>query len=213
MRIGRLMPLFVMGLLVAAAPLQAQEHPLKIATVNPFKILAQMDEFKDLKAKYDSETSQLNAEMKKKTDALQTLNAQRHEIKPDHPQYEELSNKIDAGAAELDAWKRTIQLQTERQQKKNVRDLFVKIEQATGAIAEQEKIDLVITDSRRELPNIEAMNYEMLLGNLSQRNVLFAAKGLDISEKVLARLDADYARSKGPGQPGGQPRPQNQPVH
>ena len=69
--------------------------------------------------------------------------------------------------------------------------LFEKIEQATREVAEAAKIDLVIVEQRVDLPaDLDQINVDQLRGLINQRTVLFNNGRLDITNDVLARVDA-----------------------
>jgi hypothetical protein len=62
-------------------------------------------------------------------------------------------------------------------------------------IAQERKIDLVIADYAVEIPeDLDSVQPDQLNAMLHQRQVLYAAKGVDITAEVIARLDAAYSK-------------------
>jgi Skp family chaperone for outer membrane proteins len=78
--------------------------------------------------------------------------------------------------------------------------LFDKIVNATSKVAQQKGIDLVFADQRPDLPdNLGNISVDQLRAILNGRNVLFANNKVDISQDVVAVLDAEYKASGGSG--------------
>ena len=71
-----------------------------------------------------------------------------------------------------------------------VKGLYDKIEAAIAEVAQKNGIDLVISDNRQEIGNVEEITSEDLRRALGIRNVLYAGKTADISENVILLLDA-----------------------
>ena len=209
MQLNRLLALLTCSGLViagAASTASAQATP-RIAVARPFVILPQMSEYKQLQAKFVAESNQLNSELARREAEIKDLIGQRGAtFKPDTPQFDEMSAKIDQKTTDLEAWKKMVRLTTEREQKKNIRELWTKIEAATDVVAKKNGIDLVLTDNRQSLPNVEDASYQGYLATLAQRNVLYANSAIDISDKISLQIEADFAakaRAAGAGGGGG----------
>lgn len=184
----------MVGLL--AAPAFAQT---RIAMVNPSRIFAEMQETKDLKEKLEAQRQRLVAQEKEKRDEIQSLQQSRDQFKPDHPQYEEINNKLMKAAIDFKSWGELTKLEAERNQKRQMRTLFEKIQRAVGEIAQRDGLDLVVADTQPELPeNMDAISFNDLRQIINQRNLLFASKKADISDAVLAVLDAQYRGGSAP---------------
>ena len=197
----------------AASAASGQATP-RLAVARPFVILPQMSEYKQLQAKFQGESAQLDAELQRRGKEIQDMLGQRAQFKPDTPQFDEMSAKIDQKKTDFEAWKTMVRLTTEREQKKNIRELWSRIEVATDVVAKKNGIDLVFTDNRQNLPNVEDAPYQGFLATLAQRNMLYATSQVDISDKILIQVEADFAakaRAAGAGGGGGggavQPNP------
>ena len=192
------------GLLIAgAANAASAQTTTKIAIAKPFVILPQMSEYKQLQAKFQGESAQLDGELS----AGETKSRKcwvSVEYRPDTPQFDEMMAKIDQKKTDLEAWKTMVRLTAEREQKKNLGELWSKIEAATDFVAKQNGIDLVLTDNRQSLPNLEDASYQGYLSTLTQRNVLYANSSIDISDKISLRLEAEFAaKARAAGAGGG----------
>ena len=92
-----------------------------------------------------------------------------------------------------------------------MKNLFDKIVAATTAVAQQKGLDLVLADQRPDLPeNLGQISVDQLRAILNGRNVLFSSEKVDVTQAVIAELDAKYkAGGGGPPAPaaGGTPSP------
>ncbi len=156
-----------------------------------------MQETKDLKEQLETKRQDLGNQEKEKRAAIKEMDDHLHNIKPDSPQYKEDVEKLDNAMASLESWGKVVRLEAERDQKVTMRNLFDKIKSAVAGIAKQQGYDIVLADQGGEFPNLEQVNFDQLRAYINQQSVLFASKGVDISDAVLTRLDADYAKEKG----------------
>jgi Skp family chaperone for outer membrane proteins len=182
------------GLLIAgAANAASAQTTTKIAIAKPFVILPQMSEYKQLQAKFQAESAQLNAELDRRRNEIQGMLGQRAQFKPETPQFDDMSAKIDQKKTDLEAWTKMVSLSEEREQKKNLRELWSRIEAATDVVAKKNGFDLVLTDNRQALPNAENATYQGYMETFAMRNTLYAASTVDITDKIALQVEADYA--------------------
>jgi Skp family chaperone for outer membrane proteins len=176
-----------------AARAQGNGKDLRIAVADPSRIFSEMQETKDLKEKMETERQRLFGMEKEKRENLTKIQKQRDELKPDHPQYEELNKQLMQAAVEFKNWGDFAKLEAERNQKRQLRSLFGKIQSAVSEIARRDGIDLVIANQQPELPqNLDQINYNQLRELINQRDVLYAGEKADISSAVIALLDSQY---------------------
>jgi Skp family chaperone for outer membrane proteins len=193
----------LLSLAAIAAPAAAQNAP-RIGTVSPAKAFVEMQETKDLRQQLEQQTSQLQNEAKQRQQKVRDLQAARDLLKPDSPQYAQAEQTFMQEAIQFDTWTKITQAQLQGQQKQQMKQLFDKIVAATGEVAQQQNLDLVLADHRPELPeNLGMINTDQLRQLLNQRNVMYVNDkgGVDITPAVVANLDAKYKAA------GGQPAP------
>lgn len=169
----------------------------RIAVANVSRIFNEMQETKDLKEQLEAKRQDLNNQEKEKRGAIKEMDDHLHNIKPDSPQYKEDIEKLDKAMADLESWGKVVRLEAERDQKVTMRNLFEKIKAAVSDIAKQQGFDVVLADQGGDFPNLEQVNFDQLRAYINQQSVLFAAKGVDISDAVLTLLDANYVKQKG----------------
>lgn len=197
MKLYRMMSVvLVAGLMVGLSARSLAAGP-QIVTANPVKVFEDMQERKDLQAKMDTERKGLEDQNTQKRQEVDKIKDGLKMLKSDSPQYQAENQKLLQKAIEYDAWAKMVQLDAARRQKQEMVSLFDKIQVAIGKVATEKGIDLVITDQRPEIPDdLEKINMDQLRGLILGRSVLFSSGKLDITQDVVTRLNADYA--KGP---------------
>src|SRR5688572_13934383 len=180
-------------LLSLALPAAAQTSPGKIATANPAVIFNQIQETKDLQAKFNADLGTLNEQRKAKELQINDTKAARDSLKPDTTQWAERNKELVRLAVEYKAWQEIVQADLERQQKMQMKAIFDRITETVGQVATSRGVVLVIAEVKPELPdNIDQVNTNDLRARLISRNVLFSQPQVDISNDVIAAMDAKY---------------------
>jgi Skp family chaperone for outer membrane proteins len=198
--------LAVLLLLSFAVPAAAQTSSAKIATANPARIFNEIQETKDLQAKFNADLGTLNEQRKQKELQINDTKAARDSLKPDTAQWSERNQELVRLAVEYEAWQKIVQADLERQQKMQMRAIFDRITETVGQVATTRQIDLVIAEVRPELPeSLDQMNTNDLRARLISRNVLFSVPQVDISNDVIAAMDAKY-KGGGTGTTAAPPR-------
>jgi Skp family chaperone for outer membrane proteins len=186
----------IFAALVLAPAVRAQEAPAKIAIANPFRIFKEMQEVKDINQKNESDQKARQAEAQAKQQKVNDLTDTIKTLKPDSPTYDDRLKELIAARTDLQSWGEYQKLLMERQTKSQTRTIFDKIQVATGKVAERKGYDLVMADTRQDLPdNLDQIDANQLRLVLAQRNVLFNSARVDISSEVIAQLDTDYKSS------------------
>lgn len=184
---------FLFAAFILASPALAQQKPIRIAVVDTSRVFNEMQETADLRKRMEAERQRLQATLEQKRAEIKTLQGQRELLKPDHPQFEELNKQMLQKAMEMEVWEKYTKIDAERSQKRQMRDLFSKIEDAVADVATKQGLDLVLNDQRPDIPDmIDAISMDQLRAVINSRQVLFAARNIDISNDVIATLDAQY---------------------
>ncbi len=191
--------LSAVALLSPAGFVAAQDGP-KIATVNPAKVFNEMQETKDLKQKMESDRQAIQAEGKRRAEELEEAKKARAMLIEGSEDFNKKNQDMIKKAVELQVWQELIKADLARAQKSQMKNLFEKIEQATKEVAEAKKLDLVIVEQKIELPTdpntMEQINVDQLRGLINQRSVLYSNGKFDITNDVLANVDAKYKGKK-----------------
>jgi Skp family chaperone for outer membrane proteins len=171
----------------------------KIAVANPSKILALMDETKDLKKAEEGEIQRLDAEKQTKGKELQDMKSKRDNFtRKGTPDYDKQTGELIQKSADLRVWADVQQARLTEKNKQQMKTLFDKIQSAIAEVSQQKNIDLVLTDFGGDIPqDLEDIAPDRLRQIISQKSVLYAAKGVDITDDVIARLNANYKAGAG----------------
>lgn len=187
------------ALFMPAGIAAAQEGP-RIATVNPAKVFNEMQETKDLKQKMESDRTAIQNEAKRRSDDLEEAKKKRGIFTEGSEEFNKANKELIEKAVGLQTWQELIKADLARQQKSQMKNLFEKIEQATKEVAEAKKLDLVIVEQKIDLPSdpntMEQINVDQLRGLINQRSVMYSNGKFDITNDVLARVDAKYKGKK-----------------
>jgi Skp family chaperone for outer membrane proteins len=176
---------------------------LRIAVASPSRIFVAMRETVELKKSMTAEGVRLKAEEDERRAKVLNLQGRRNELKADTPQWDEANEALLAAATELDTWGKITKAKAERNQKRRMKHLFEQIEAAVTEVAEREGYDLIVADQRAEIPNLDEINFNQLQGLINSRTVLYASAKADISDQVIALLDAKYKGAAGAPAGGG----------
>jgi len=178
---------------LALAQPGAVQAPVKVAIANPRHIIAEMAEFKAFNFQMQDEEKKFAATQNDKVKEINDLKTRRDALLPEHPQWAELNAQYAAKNAEYRVWLETQKVLNESEQKAKMTALFKKVETAVAEIAKEEAIDLVIADNRDPLPaDLDELDLRTLRGLILQRDVIYASDRIDITEKVVTRLDAKF---------------------
>ena len=167
---------------------------VKIAVVNPIKVLNSLAETQDLNKSMESEQATFKADGETRQQKLKDLTAQRDQVKPESPQYVDMTKQLTQARADLQAWAQTKQQDMQRGFRDKAKRMNDKINAAIKQIAQDKKIDLVLADQKPELTDqqMETMQPQQIMGVLFGRNILFNTDGMDLTQEVIAKLDAVY---------------------
>jgi len=183
----------VAALAVAALPAAAQEPP-RIATVNPAKVFSEMQETKDLKQKMEADRKTITDEGQRKGAEVEDAKKRRALFNEGTDDFNKANKEYLEKVIAAQAWQELIKQDLQRQQKSQMKTLFEKIEAATKEVATAKKIDLVFVDQKTEFPDLDSINVDQLRGIINQRTVLFNNGRFDITNDVLAAVDAKYKK-------------------
>ena len=177
--------------LALAAPAMAQT---KIAVVNPIKVLNELGETKDINKALDSEKLTFEQEAGNRDQKLKDLQAQRDTLKSDSQQYLDLNNQLVKMRTEAQAWAQQTKLEMARKFRDQAKRMNDKITAVIAEIAKAEGYDIVLAEQKAELTDdqMAQLNPQQLMNVLFSRNPMYRNDSIDITQKVIAKLDAGY---------------------
>lgn len=165
----------------------------KVAVANVARIFNEMQETRDLRDRVNQERQTLVETERQKQQQLRALQEGRDQLKPDAPEYQKRNEELMRATIEYRIWGETVQQNLQRTQKRQVARLFEKIEAATAEVARQRGFELVLVEQHNEAPpDQEKLTPEQFTALMAQRNVLYAADAVDLTNDILTLLDQRY---------------------
>jgi outer membrane protein len=161
---------------------------LKIGVVSMRKI------FQDCKrnAKYRKEAAaerdRMEAELEKLSKEIDLDKAEIKTLKPGSSDYSDRMKEILEKQGKLQAQQEFFKRQMEMKEQTVVESLFKDVVKATGEVAKDKGFDLILEKSEPDLP---ASNTNELTLTISTYKVLYNAGCEDITDAVLAKVDAN----------------------
>ena len=194
--------LYALTALVLGAPSQVWASP-KIAVVNVPVVSERYARTADLEVQFDALRRRLGAErdtMRERIDrAKQAL---QEEIKPGTEEFERRRKEVAMLEAELQWFMDSEGQKVERGLASSLRSIFDDIQAVVREIAVEKGIDVVLAGDQlpAEMPESTAQVRQHIL----LQKVLYWSRDVDITDEVVARLNARYKPSGGPAiEPGG----------
>jgi Skp family chaperone for outer membrane proteins len=184
---------FVLLVCLASAPVWAEG---KVAIANQFKILNDAQETKDFNKAIEAEQMALKQQEAEKVDKIKQLEAQRNQVKPDAPQYNELTKQIVQMTNDGKAWRQQADMELARKFRDHARKMYGKIDTAITDIAKSKGVDMVIAEQKPEVSDeqMAQLNPQQIIQVLFTRNILYkSASTQDLTQEVIQKLDAGYA--------------------
>ncbi|MGA2583335.1 MAG: OmpH family outer membrane protein [Tepidisphaeraceae bacterium] len=191
-----LVGLFVAGmLLLAAAPVRADDTSPKIAFCSTGKVLTSLQEFKDLSDKAKQDEAQLQKDQVTKKADVDQMQSQLSLLVPDSPEYAAKSQEVLKAEIEYDSWLKLSEANLQTTLNAQTRALFEKMQTTIKTISAARGFDLVLASNEPNLDQIDlsTVNNNQLSGLLLQVQVLFGDPKLDITQDVINQMDKDYA--------------------
>jgi Skp family chaperone for outer membrane proteins len=197
--------LAVIGLIAALAtfalvPAHAQAPQpaaVRIAVASPGQIFNSIQETKDISQQREAANKALEAQRQQKEQHVRDLTQALQLLKPDSPGYSDKRNEAESASVDYEVWVKITQANQERDAKMQLRALWDKVTAAVAEVATQKGYDLVLADSREEIPDdIDRVTGEQLQALIHTRNVLFASAQTDITQDVIASMDAKYKAAR-----------------
>lgn len=191
--------------LVSPGSASAQDRNIRVAVVNVPRIFNDIEETKALDERFKQERIRLEAEQKPMIDEIKKLEAEGNNFRKGSPQHDEWRQRYAKARLGLQAWQQTAKMDLDWRRKRYTKDLYERIYAAVGDYAQQNKIDLVLADHQPIMSDeeMEKVPYDQLSAILNQRRVVYSSKAADISDPIIALLDAKYRAGGGAANAGG----------
>lgn len=195
---------FLMAWALAAHAAPAQDRAIRVAVANVPRIFIELQETKDLDERFKADRTKLGQEEVPMVAKLKEMEAEGRNYRPSSQQYEDWRQRFVKARVDYKAWGEVAKAEMDWKRKRQTRELYDKIYAAVSEYATSNQIDLVLADHQptmtdKELEQIQGDNLPSIL---NQRRVIYASKNADISDAIIASLDAKYKAGGGAGSVG-----------
>lgn len=181
--------------LLALAPLAKAQDAIRIAVCNPGKVFESLDERKAIQDKMKGERDRIQNEAKRRDEEVKQMKLEREQLKPESAPYAEKTQLMMQKAVEFEVWARIMEQEMAKREKDQVKALYDKIAAACKVVAEQKKLDLVLSERAPQIPpDMTQLTPDQLRALLAQTDVLYKNEKADVTQAVIAQLNADYAK-------------------
>ncbi len=189
----------LIGLILAPAAM-AQDAPIRVAVCNVVKVFQDLDESKDIQTRLKSELEKIRLDSQRKDAEIKEIQKRLTQYKPGSTAWIDTNKQLTEAVVQFEVWARSTELQIMRTEKEYLKSQFEKVRDAVKEIAEEKKVDLVLTERRPDVSNIEKLKPDDLRALLLQTDVLFSNSKVDITDEVVLRMNKKYAAA-GAAQP------------
>ena len=189
-----------LGLSFQAGAARRMAAPTVVATVDINRVREGLSERVDAQAGLMALAQQIETENADRLGKIEELQAEITDA-VDPASREEIQEELDLNLVRAAAWREYIKQQVDIEKSLLLQDLFQKITEAVGELAEVEGINLVlVSDAGRVVQTISDAKIarEMQVRQqISTRRMIYASPSIDITEQLIIRMNNSYAAEQG----------------
>ncbi|HUS92270.1 MAG TPA: OmpH family outer membrane protein [Phycisphaerae bacterium] len=148
---------------------------------------------KDLTAQLNDRRQAIQAEGKKRSDAIDALRQELENYKKGTKKYQETAHQIQWLGLQAQGWLKYQDGLAMEEHRELTKEMYEEIRAMIAQVAKQRGISMVL---QREPGDLETDNTAELLRQIYNHKVLYAAEDLEITEAVLLSLNQAYRAKK-----------------
>jgi Skp family chaperone for outer membrane proteins len=183
----------------APAAAMAPAAPTKVAVIDLRKAYISLKETKATEDTLKGLAGELETKKKSHKDQLDEMQKDiSNTAKPGTEQHDKLMNDFDKKTMEFQGAEQDLQIRMVRLRGRQMARAFGAIQAKVAEIAKAKGYDIVLVNQSSELPDTLAdlPNLETMQNAIFSRNMIYVAPGSDITEEVIASLDAAATPAK-----------------
>jgi Skp family chaperone for outer membrane proteins len=164
----------------------------------------------DLEDQFNVQRQEFNQERERRKEEMDKLaRALKEQFKPGTADYQARQRQLVVLEAELKIFDEQEGTRLEQQFTESLKAIFDDIRAMVGLIAEERSFDLVLVAD--QLPTEDIPNPSIMRQQIAMQRVLYYSPHLDITNEVIARLNADYRKRLRPETADSATSPQDAP--
>lgn len=179
-----------LGLLLVAAGVLAPSRPPVVAIVDLEKVFNSIESHSARERQLDASAASFQAKLKELEESVKELQAELDSFQPGSQSALELQNRVQAAVGEYRAYEQFVRLKLESEKARAMRDTYVEIKEGAKTLAREAGIDMVLLDD--SIPELERSNSQRTVQQISARRILYANTEFDVSDDLIALLDARF---------------------
>jgi Skp family chaperone for outer membrane proteins len=174
----------------------APSAPTVVASLNLETVFQGLEERAAADAKLTALAEGYDAEGQKRRDEIELLRQDLDLYAPGSPQFHEASQDVGRKGFELQAYLDFAVRKLDAEKSRSLRDIYASLKEAVESVANDNGYDVVfVDDSVVDLP-ANASETETMR-QISARRMLYTSDVIDITQEVIARMNADFATAQG----------------
>ncbi len=171
------------------------EKPTIIATVDLERLYTGLDEHKAGEKRLEETAKELAAKSEKLGLAVQSLQSELENFKPDSPGFFETSSKIEDAIGKFKAYDGFSRLKFEGEKNRLLKNTYETIKSSLGDICKAQQIDAVFLDDAT--PPFDPKDTRPVMTQISGRRMLWINPAIDISDIVIKQMNENFSKRQG----------------
>ena len=169
-----------------AARIQIQ--PAVIAFVDLEKVFNSLESRETSEARMVKMAQDMEAKTSTMREELELLQAELESLEPGSSAMADMNDRVVSVAGRLRAYQKYATLLLEREQANDLRDTYDSIRDSAASYSVKEGIDVVLLND--SIPTIDPSDSARTLQQISARRILYAGSELDITDELIAMMNA-----------------------
>jgi len=161
------------------------------------KVFDSLDERKAVEISMNNNATTHKTEVARRRKAIEELQAQRDELKPETAMYQQKTDELVQAATQLEVMVKLKEMELVKLEKQHTARLYEQIRTACKTAAAAHNLDLVVAErpaeSSRELTRLPPDQLRLLL---STSEVLYANNQVDLTQEIILALNKQFAASQ-----------------
>lgn len=163
---------------------------IRTAVCNAYEIMKRYEGITALAQTLDKERDALNTESKRRKEEIDKLREELSSLNPGTEPYQAKLKQIDEKVMSTKAWEEQELLQRKRRAAEAIHKAHKAMADAAAAIAREQNFHLVLNHSEMSMEGLQPDEMQAVVRG---QRVLYNDSSIDITQQVLARMNANFA--------------------
>jgi len=192
--------LLLLGVLGGAAMFAPTRPPI-VATVDLEKVYNSLDAQSAADAALEKMAEEMSVEQSRKRDELTKLQAELENFNPGSPAHRGLMSQIEEKVVLFQTSVDYDRQKIEARRADLIRRIYEDIKATLRKLSQENSWDIVFLDD--SIPALEFTDPQRTMQQISARRMLYCSNELDVTQMLVARMNADFAARGGAGAAAG----------